>query len=88
LSSTLAEKEFKFEDIKGVIRRINRRTDYAMNNRKRTNKDPQNIIQKTEDRETRTPLTAGVNSCSSQGLSVPAPHVASVVLLLNDTNNM
>jgi hypothetical protein len=38
----------------GVIRRINRRTDYVMNNRKRTNKDPQNIIQKTEDRETRT----------------------------------
>jgi hypothetical protein len=40
-----AEKglEEKFEDIKGVIRRINRRTDYAMNNRKRTNKDPHSL---------------------------------------------
>jgi hypothetical protein len=29
--------------------------------RKRTNKDLQNITQKTKDRATRTPLTAGVN---------------------------
>ena len=53
---------------------------------KRTNNDLQNIIQKTEDRETRTLLKAGVNSCASQELAVSAPHVAPVVLLLHDTN--
>jgi hypothetical protein len=57
-----------------------------MTNRKRTNKDLQNIIQKTEDRETRTPLKAGVKSCAPQGLAVSAPHVAPIVLLLHDTN--
>ena len=57
-----------------------------MTPQKRTNNDIQNIIQKTEDRETRTPLKTGVNSCVSKGLAVPAPHVAPVVLLLNDTN--
>ena len=45
-------------------------------------------MQKTEDRETQTPLKAGVNSCASQWLAVPAAHVAPVVLLLNDTNIM
>ena len=49
--------------------------------RKRTNKDLQNITQKTKDRATRTPLTTGVNWCAPEGWGVAAPRVAPVLLL-------
>jgi hypothetical protein len=35
----------------------------------------------TKDRETRTPLKPGVNTCAQEGLEVPAPLVAPVVLI-------
>jgi len=60
------------------------RTDNTMAKRKkknkRTNNDLQNITQKTKDQATRTPLKTRVNSCSSEGNAVPAPHVAPIVL--------
>jgi hypothetical protein len=45
---------------------------------KGTNNDLQNITQKTKNRATRTLLL------DLEGLAVPAPHVRSVVLLVND----
>jgi len=53
---------------------------------KRTKHDLQIDIQKTKDRATSTPLKQGLNSGALEGLSVPAPHVTPVLLLLNDTN--
>ena len=48
-----------------------------MKNDKRTNNDLQNI-------EQQIPTKTEVNSDTPGGLAVPAPHVAPVVLLLND----
>ena len=39
------------------------------------------IIHKTKDRVTRTPLRHGVNSGAPEGLAVPAPLVAPVMLI-------
>jgi hypothetical protein len=45
-----------FEDTKGVIKIVYRRTDNTMAKRTRTNNDLPNITQKTKDRVTRTTL--------------------------------
>jgi hypothetical protein len=50
-----------------------------------TNKDLQNIAQKTKDRATRTPLKSRGELMCSGGIAVPAPSVAHVVLLLLQT---
>jgi len=42
---------------------------------KRTNNDLQNTTQKTKDRATHTPLKPGMNSCSPEGIAIPAPLV-------------
>ena len=52
---------------------------------KMTNKDLQNIAQKTKDRATRTPLKSRGELMCSGGIAVPAPSVAHVVLLLLQT---
>ena len=52
-----------------------------MAKRKRTNNVLQNITQKTKDRAT---LKPEVSACNPEGLTVPAPLVTSVMLLLND----
>jgi len=55
----------EFEDIKGVIRIRISKKDRQHNGPKmykRTNNDQQNIIHKTKDRVTRTPLKHGVDS--------------------------
>ena len=54
--------------------------------RKRTNNDLQNTKQKTKDRATRTALKtgSGIVWCSG-GVTVPAPYVEPVVLLLLKT---
>ena len=74
----------EFEDTKGVIR-IRQSKDRKHNGQKkkdkRTNNDLQNIAHKTNDRVTRTPLKIGVNSDATEGLAVPAPLVAPVVLI-------
>ena len=57
-----------------------------MNKGERTNKDLQNITQKSKDRATQTSLKTGVNSGILEGLAVPAPHMTPVVLLLSNTN--
>jgi hypothetical protein len=41
---------------------------------KRTNNDLQSITQKTKDHETPIPLKTGVNSCTPEGLAVPASY--------------
>jgi len=43
-----------------------------MTKRKRT-KCKENITQKTKERENRTTLKSGVDSCAPEGLAVPAP---------------
>ena len=68
----------KFEDIKGVIRSRNRRTDNTLDKRKMANNDVQNTAQKTKDRP-----TTGTELAFSEGLAVLAPHVPPVVLLLH-----
>ena len=50
--------------------------------KKRTNNDLQNTTQKTKDRATKTPLKFGVNSGTAEENAVPAPLVASIMLLL------
>ena len=52
-----------------------RRTYNTMPKTKMTNSDVQGITQKTKDWATRTSLKTGVNSCTPEGLAVPAPHV-------------
>ena len=44
--------------------------------------------QTTKDPTTRISLKTEVNSGAPEGLTVPAPHVTHVVLLLSDTNIM
>jgi hypothetical protein len=51
--------------------------------RKRTNNDLQNIHIKPKDRVTRTSLKPGLNSGVQEGLEIPAPLVAPVVLVYN-----
>ena len=41
----------------------------------------QKLTHKTKDRVTRTPIRQGVNSGAPEGLAVPAPLVAPVVLI-------
>ena len=43
------------------------------------------MIYKAKGRATRTPLKLGVNPGAPEGLAVPAPHVATVALLLIET---
>jgi len=50
-----------------------------------TNNDLQNTAQKTKDQATRILLKPGMNSGAPEGLAVPAPHMAPVVLLLLQT---
>ena len=45
-----------------------------MANSKRTNSDLQIITQKTKDHETPIPLKTRVNSCTPEGLAVPASY--------------
>ena len=55
-----------------------------MGKRKQVQTDKQRSTKhthKTKDRVTRTPLKAGVNLCVLEGLIVPAPLVAPVVLI-------
>ena len=53
---------------------------------KRTNNDLQNTTQKTKYPATRTPPKKPlVNSGGPEGLAVPTPHMAPVVLLLLQT---
>jgi len=71
----------EFEDIKGVIN-IRKSKSYWQDNGhkksdRRTNNNLQNTTQKTKDRATRTPQNTG----APEGYSVPAPLVASIVLL-------
>lgn len=53
---------------------------------KSTNNDLQNIAQKMKHWATQTSLKTGMNLCAQEGLSVPDPLVAPVMLLLNETN--
>jgi hypothetical protein len=50
---------------------------------KRTNNDLRNTTQETKDRVT---LTSNVNVRAPERLAVPAPHVTSAMLLLDNTN--
>ena len=80
-SDEFARLQDKFEDNKGVIRSLKSK-DRQQNGRKkkykRINNDLQNIIQKTKDRATRTPLIPGVNSCAPEVLTVLVPQVTPV----------
>jgi hypothetical protein len=49
---------------------------------KRTNNDLQNTKQKTNDRASQASIKAGVNTVTSEGVTVPAPRVTPVVLLM------
>ena len=49
---------------------------------KRTNTDLQYTKQKTKDRATQASLKVGVNSVTPEGVTVPAPRVTPVVLLI------
>jgi hypothetical protein len=81
---------FYQEKLEGVIRtrQSNQRmTDNTMVKRKRQ-KDKQRFTkhtQKTTDRVTRTPYKTGGELRCSGRVTVPAPHMASIVLLLLQT---
>ena len=62
----------------------NRQYNGQQKSSKRTNNDPQRIKLKIEQHEPRQ--KPAVHSCAPEGLAVPASHVTSVVVLLNDTN--
>ena len=53
--------------------------------KKKTNNGPQNTTQKTKDRNTNPTKTDGEVMCSGR-VTVPAPIVTTIMLLLNDTN--
>ena len=74
-----------FEDTKDIIK--NRRTDNTMAKRKWTRGPTMiyNITQKTKDRATWSPLKPAMNAGNPIRWAAPAPHVASVVLLLLQT---
>ena len=52
-----------------------------MTKKKKVQKDKQHKTHKTKNQVTRTPLKTGVNSGAPEGLAVPAPLVAPVVLI-------
>ena len=54
-----------------------------MAKRKRTNNDLQNTKENIKGWTSRTPLKAEVNSCTPEGLEVPALLMTPVVLLLD-----
>jgi hypothetical protein len=54
-----------------------------MAKRKRTNNDLQNTKENIKGWASRTPLKAGVNSCTPEGSAVPALLMTPVVLLLD-----
>ena len=75
----------KFEDSKWVIRSRKSKKDRQYNDHakgQRTNKDQQNIAQKTKDRATRTPLKIGGKPMCFGRVSSVTP----IVLLLDTTN--
>jgi len=72
-------KGTNFEDTKRVIRR------YTLKDRKYNGKKKEHK-RRNNDRQNINLLKSGVNSGASERLSVPAPHVTPVVLLLNDTD--
>jgi hypothetical protein len=76
----------EFKDTKAVISirksKKNRQCNGQKKNYKRTNNDLQNIIYKSKDRVTRTPVNTEVYSGIPEGWAVPAPLVAPAVLLL------
>ena len=82
---TYIQKE-EFGDTKGVIRirkSKDRQQNYKMKRDKRAKNYLQNIIQKTNDRATRTILQTRVNaSALVEGQTVPTP-LAEPVMLLN-----
>ena len=73
-----------FEDTKWVIiiRKSKDRQCNGQNKKdKRYKQRSTKITHKTKDRITRTPLKTGMNSGAPEGYVVPAPLLASVVLL-------
>ena len=80
----------KVEDIKGVFRfrkpKRSRQYNGQMKNNKRKKNDIQNITRKNEEQATRIPLKCGDELRFPERLSVPAPPVIPVIVLLNDTN--
>ena len=54
---------------------------------KKTNNDLHNITRETKDRAKRIPLKPAVNSGAPEGKTVPAPHVAPVILFLLQINS-
>jgi len=71
-----------FKDTTGVNRSRKLIDINTMAKRKTTNNDLHNMAQKTNDRQTRTPLKIRGDVMCSRKLDVPAPRVAPVVLLL------
>jgi hypothetical protein len=69
-------EEEEFEYTKGVIRiRKSKNSQCIVQTPTHPKTDLQITTQKTKDRATRTPLKTRVNSCSPEGLPVPAPHL-------------
>ena len=67
------------EGNKGIIRSRKSKKDRQHNDKKKnnmnTNTDLQNIIRKTEDRATGTPLKLGSEPRCSGRVTLPSPHV-------------
>jgi len=84
-SNTMQLLKKKFENAKEVITSRNRRTDSTMAKRKR--RKGQTMIYKTLHRKQHDPnLKPGVKLGAPSELSVFAPLLPRIVLLLNDTN--
>ena len=75
----------KLEDTKGVARRRMLKKNKQYNDQK-TNNDLQNNAQKTKKKQHGHHQKLWMNSGAPELLSVPAPHVTPVLLLINDTN--
>ena len=73
----------KFEDTKVVNRRRKSKKNRQHNGQKKQEK---RIYRKLKIEQHEPHLIPRVNSCASEGLAVPAPHVTPVVLLFNDMN--
>ena len=70
----------KFEDTNAVIR-SRKSKDRQLDDQKKKDNDLQNTTHKTKDRATRTQLKIGGELVYSGEVAVPAPLVASVLLL-------
>ena len=72
----------KSEDTKRVIRSRKSKNKQCNDQKKKvkgTNNGLQNTTQITIIRATRTPLRSGVNSCATEGIIVPVPHVILII---------